>query len=95
MEEKRLQAYFRREMLQLFRESEPEPDGFRSYFASHEPKDEEILGLLAISVASPQFLLRHRFPTPFEALAALSAPGRAAICDEFRRRLKVESIGHA
>jgi len=88
MEEKRLKAYFEREATALLARSTSDPDGFRAYFTSHDPRDEEILGLLAISTMSARFPLRGRFPTPLEALAALSAPTRAEICDRFRQKLK-------
>ncbi|HEV2178128.1 MAG TPA: hypothetical protein VGW33_13155 [Terriglobia bacterium] len=91
MEEKRLKAYFERESAALLARSTSDPDGFRAYFASHNPRDEEILGLLAISTMSARFPLRQRFPSPLEALAALSAPTRAELCEEFRRKLKTSA----
>ncbi len=97
MEERRLKAYFEREIHAILRQSDSDPEGFRGYFASHEPKDEEILGLLAVSTMNPRFPLRRRFPTPLEALAALSGPTRSEICDEFRKKLKttVQPVGSA
>jgi len=88
MEEERLKAYFERELQAILARSGSDPDGFCAYFSSHDPKDEEILCLLAISTMSPKFPMRHRFPTPLEALAALSASSRSEICESFRNRLK-------
>ncbi len=88
MEEERIKSYFEEQMHLMIERSAAEADGFLAYFAAQEPKDEEILGLLAISTGSDEFPLRERFPTPLEALAALSASSRSEICRQFRKQLK-------
>ncbi len=89
MEERKIKAYFKQQVRAVIERSATEPEGFLSYFASHEPRDEEILGLLAVStMISGEFHMGDSFPTPVEALAALSGSGRAEICREFRRELK-------
>ena len=88
MEEERLKSYFEEQVRLMIERSAAEADGFLSYFAAQEPRDEEILGLLAICTGSDAFPLRDRFPTPLEALAALSASSRAEICRWFRKQLR-------
>ena len=92
MEERRLKTYFKQQITEMIRRSSVEPDGFMSYFAAQEPKDEEILALLAISTMSSRSPLYGRFATPLEALSALSVPSRAEICRAFRRRLGQRSV---
>ncbi len=92
MEDRRLKTYFKQQIREMIRRSSAEPDGFMSHFAAREPKDEEILALLAISTMSSRSPLRGRFPTPLEALAALSVPSRREICRAFRRRLGQQSV---
>jgi len=89
MEEKKIKTYFKEQVRAVLERSADEPDGFRAYFSDREPKDEEILGLLAISVIlGGKFHLADEFPTPVEALAALSPSGRLEICRQFRKELK-------
>jgi len=89
MQERQIKSYFKRQVHALLARSATEPNGFRAYFENREPRDEEILGLLAVStVLSGEFPQRDGFPTPLEALAALSRSGRAEICREFRKQLK-------
>ncbi len=89
MNEKKIQTFFKSHVHTIMQRSATEPDGFRAYFADREPKDEEILGLLAISaISSGGFPHAEAFPTPVEALAALSPDSRAVICREFRKELK-------
>jgi hypothetical protein len=89
MEERKIKAFFKRQLQVILERSAQEPDGFRSYFTAHEPKDEEILGLLAVSsMVSGEFQSGDSFPTALEALAALSPRSRAEICGAFRRELK-------
>lgn len=88
MEEERLKAYFEQQTRRMIERGAAESDGFLAYFAAQEPRDEEILSLLAISTMSGDFPWRDRFPTPLEALAALSSSTRSEICREFRRQLK-------
>lgn len=89
MDEKRIKAFFKQQVRSILERSAAEPDGFRAYFADREPKDGEILGLLAISVMmNGDFPMGSRFPSPVEALGALSNSGRAEICRDFRRELK-------
>ncbi len=94
MNEKEIKTYFKQQVRAIMERSASEPDGFRAYFADREPKDEEILGLLAISVMlSGKYHLAESFPTPVEALATLSPAARSEICREFRRELK-SSLRH-
>jgi hypothetical protein len=89
MDERRICSYFQHQLRDILERSASEPDGFRSYFASHEPKDEEILGLLAVSsMIDEDVLSGDGFPTPLEALAALSPETRRSLCEEFRKELK-------
>ena len=87
--ERQLKSYLKRQARALILERSHDPDGFLAYFADHEPKDAEILGLLAIGMTlSAEPPLSNVFPTTLEALAALSAAGRAEICHDFRKQLK-------
>ena len=87
--ERQLKSYLKQQARALILERSHDPDGFLAYFADHEPKDAEILGLLAVGMSlSAESPLRADFPTPFEALAALSAASRAEICHDFRKQLK-------
>ncbi len=89
MKEKDIRAFFKRQVQAILERSAAEPDGFRAYFEGREPKDEEILGLLAVStMMTGEFRMGDSFPTPVEALAALSESSRAELCREFRRELK-------
>ena len=89
MNEKKIKDYFKTQVRTLMKRSALEPDGFRAYFADREPKDEEILGLLAVTaMVNGQFPHREYFPTPVEALAALSSEARAVILREFRKELR-------
>lgn len=89
MDEKKIEAYFKQQVRAMMARSVSQPEGFLSYFAEREPKDEEILGLLAVSaVVSGEFDLTDLFPTPVEALAALSPSGRSKLCQEFRKELE-------
>jgi hypothetical protein len=89
MQERQIKSYFKQQVHALLARSATEPNGFRAYFENREPRDEEILGLLAVStVLSGEFPQRVGFPTALEALAALSRSGRAEICREFRKQLK-------
>lgn len=89
MEEKKIKSYFKQQVRVILERSSTEPDGFRAYFADREPKDEEILGLLAVStMMSGEFQMGDSFPTPVEALAALSDSSRSEICRAFRKELK-------
>lgn len=89
MEQRKIKTYFKQQVHSLIERSTVEPDGFRAYFENREPKEEEILGLLAVStVLNGEFVTGEVFPTPLEALAALSNSSRAEICREFRKELK-------
>ena len=86
---KRIKEYFVREARVLVERSCRDPEGFASYFAAREPRDEEILGLISVSILlSGKYHLADRYPTPAEALAALSTADRSEICQEFRRPLQ-------
>jgi len=89
MDEKKIRDFFKKQLRVILESSAGDPDGFRSYFAEHEPKDEEILGLLAVSsMISGEVQVGDSFPTPLEALAALSRRSRRILCEEFRKELK-------
>jgi hypothetical protein len=88
MEERLIRDFFEQQARRMIERSAAEPEGFLSYFAEHEPKDEEILGLLSVStLMSSDFHSQTIFPTPSEALAALSGSSRAEICQYFREEL--------
>jgi len=73
----------------LVERSSRDTEGFAAYFSDREPRDEEILGLIAVTVLlSGKYRLADRYPTPAEALAALSADERSEICREFRLHLQ-------
>ena len=89
MQERKIKAYFKQQVHAIIVEKASDPDGPLDYFAEREPKDEEILGLLAISMKmSRQSPFGEWFPSPLEALAALSDPGRSELCRAFRKELK-------
>ncbi len=89
MNEREIKAYFEQQVRLVIQRSAAEPEGFLSYFSCHEPKDEEILGLLAVStMMTGEFHHGDSYPTPVEALAALSGPDRKEICDYFRNQLR-------
>ena len=86
---KRVRDYFIRQAQILVENSSKDSQGFAAYFSDREPRDEEILGLIAVTVLlSGKYHLADRYPTPAEALAALSAADRSKICHEFRRHLQ-------
>ena len=90
MDERLIRDYFEQQARLVIERSAREPEGFLSYFTDHEPKDEEILGLLSVStMMGREFHDRSLFPTPVEALAALSGQTRAEICQYFREELAV------
>ncbi len=94
MEEERLKSYFKRQVHAILQRSFNEREGFHAYFADRPPNDDEILGLLAISaMMSGDFKRVSYFPSPSEALAALSPTSRSEICQEFRRGLKASPRG--
>jgi hypothetical protein len=89
MQEKTIKSYFKQQVRLILERSAEEPEGFRAYFAGRDPRDEEILGILAVNtMMSGEFHMGDSFPTPLEALAALSGSSRAEICQQFRRELK-------
>jgi len=78
-----------RQARMLVERSSRDSEGFAAYFSDREPRDEEILGLIAVTVLlSGKYHLADRYPTPAEALAALSADERSEICQEFRLHLQ-------
>ncbi len=86
---KRIRDYFIRQARTLVENSSRDSQGFAAYFSDHEPRDEEVLGLIAVTVLlSGKYHLADHYPTPAEALAALSRADRSEICREFRRQLK-------
>lgn len=89
MDEKRIKAYFKQQVRAILERITAEPEGFCAYFADREPDDDEILGLIAVAtMLTGEFHVGDSFPTPVEALAALSPSSRAEICEAFRRELK-------
>ncbi len=89
MQGKRIRDYFIRQVRTLVGRSASEPEGFADYFSGREPKDEEILGLIAVTtMLSGKYHLAERFPAPAEALASLPPEARLDICNEFRRQLR-------
>ncbi len=93
--ESQIKNYFVRQVCSLISGSGGQGDGFLSYFADHVPRDEEILGLIAVStMLAGQKRLSESFPSPAEALAALSPESRAEICQLFRERLKTPHQQH-
>ena len=86
---KRVRDYFIRQARILVENSAKDREGFAAYFSDREPRDEEILGLIAVTVLlNGKYHLADRYPTPAEALAALPAGDRSQICQEFRRQLQ-------
>lgn len=86
---KRIRDYFIRQARVLVERSCKDRDGFAAYFSERDPRDEEILGLIAVTVLlSGKYRLADRYPTPAEALAALPSDFRGDICREFRRHLR-------
>lgn len=84
----RIKDYFIRQARALVERSARDREGFAAYFSNREPRDEEILGLISVTVLlSGKYHLADRYPTPAEALAALPAADRSEICREFRRHL--------
>jgi len=88
-DETRIRSYFKQQVRLVIERSTHEPEGFLSYFVEHEPKDEEILGLLAVaSTLTGDAHFGDGYPSPVEALAALSPARQAEICHDFRKELK-------
>ena len=89
MSDKDIRSFFKRQLRVILENSAADPEGLRSYFSAHEPKDEEILGLLAVSsMVSGEVQVGDSFPSPLEALEALTSRSRRILCDEFRKELK-------
>ena len=89
MSDKDIRNFFKQQLRVILEISASDPEGFRSYFSEHQPKDEEILGLLAVSsMMSGEVQVGDSFPSPLEALAALTSRSRRLLCDEFRKELK-------
>jgi len=87
--ENQIRSYFKQQVRAVIERSRRDPEGCLSYFVDHEPKDEEILGLLAIAAdVTPDTPISDFFPTTFEALAALSPARQSEICREFRKQLR-------
>ena len=77
MSDREIRNFFKRQLRVIIETNASDVEGFRSYFSSHDPKDEEILGLLAVSsMMSGEVHMGDSFPTPLEALAALSPRSR-------------------
>lgn len=95
MAARKLREYFLEQVKSIVEQSREEPEGFASYFSDHEPKDEEILSLIAITtLLSGRFHLKERYPSPAEALAALTPDARAQICREFREQFRTFNRQH-
>lgn len=88
MEQERLRWYFERQLRILLFGDDAEGTNVLDYFDTHEPSDQEILGLLAVTSVSDSWSpLGAEYPSQLEALAALPDLDRAALCQEFRRLL--------
>lgn len=88
MNEREIKAFFEQQVRLVIQRSAAEPEGFLSYFYNHEPKDDEILGLLSVStLLDGEFRRGDSYPSPVEALAALSVPDRKEICTYFRNEV--------
>jgi hypothetical protein len=87
MNDDKLKAYFTQQAQLIVERSSHEQDGFLAYFRSREPRDEEILCLLAVSTVTGAPDLGE-YPTPVEALAALSHSSRSEICRAFRAEIR-------
>jgi len=89
MEQERIKNFFYQQIHVVMQRGAGDPEGFLPYFATHEPRDEEIMALLAIStLLGGEFRSDARFPTTVEALAALPPELRAEICNSFRELLR-------
>ena len=89
MSDKDIRNFFKGQLRVILQNSAADPEGFRSYFSSHEPRDEEILGLLAVSsTMNGEVQMGDSFPSTLEALSALTNRSRRILCDEFRKELK-------
>jgi len=88
MEQERLRWYFERQLRILLFGQDSESANVLDYFDTHEPSDQEILGLLAVTTVSDSWSpFCAEYPSRLEALAALPEPDREALCHEFRRLL--------
>ncbi len=89
MKRSQIRFFFRQQARTIIQQSAGDPEGSIAYFDGREPRDEEILGLLAISMPmggnSP---FADWFPSPIEALATLPPSSRAEICELFREQLR-------
>lgn len=90
MEEKRIQSYLMQQVRLMVEAGSQTLDTLRAYFGGPEPRDKEILGLLALTIMRPEFPLRHRFATPLEAVSRLSFEARAELCQEFLHLLGID-----
>ena len=89
MSDKEIRNFFKQQLRVILESGAADAEGFRSYFTSREPKDEEILGLLAVSsMMMGEVHMGDSFPSPLVALAALSPHSRRTLCDQFRRELR-------
>ncbi len=87
--ERRIRSYLKEQVRLVIGQSIREPEGFLPYFVEHEPKDEEILCLLAVTtMVHTDTDMSASVPTTVEALAALSPFRQAEICSDFRKELK-------
>src|SRR3981081_4093702 len=88
-EERKINSYFKQQVRVVIERSTHEPEGFLSYFVDHDPKDEEILGLLAVTtMMAGEDDMADSFPTSAEALASPSPTRRREMCRECRQQLK-------
>lgn len=89
MRQRQIRFFFRRQVRSIIEGSASDPDGSIAYFQGREPRDEEILGLLAISMhIGREAPFAQWFPSPLEALAALSPSSRVEVCEIFRQQLR-------
>lgn len=92
MEEERIQSYLRQQIRLMLQAGSRRPGTLSACFTGTEPRDNEILGLLALSTMRPEFPLRHRFATPLEVVARLPGEVRAKLCQEFRKRARGSGV---
>ena len=90
MRRRQIRYFFKRQARSIIQQSAGDPEGSIAYFEGREPRDEEILGLLAVYMPmggdSP---FADWFPSPLEALAALPPSSRTEICELFREQLRL------
>lgn len=89
MKQRQIKFFFKRQARFIIERSAGDPEGPIAYFQGREPRDEEVLGLLAVSgPLAGDSPFAYWFPSPLEALAALSPSSRLEVCEIFRQQLR-------